>query len=65
MIETARVLHGLEPLEEFYKNALFAIKDPRAKEFAFGLYKHINQFEMETEEECAQLWQLHLCVLQE
>ncbi len=44
-------MHGLEPLEAYYKKAVFALKNYRAKDFAFGLYKSVNIYEMADEEQ--------------
>lgn len=51
-IDKNRPEYGLESLEDYYKKAVFALRDERAKVFAFGIYNHINLFEMESDEQC-------------
>jgi hypothetical protein len=50
-IDKDRLMHGLESLEAYYKKAVFALKNNRAKDFAFGVYKTLNIYEMADEEQ--------------
>jgi hypothetical protein len=52
IINNNRVLYGLETLDDYYRKAVFAIREDRSKEFAFKKYRNLNLFEMATEEQC-------------
>jgi hypothetical protein len=51
LINKTRPMYGLETLEEYYKKAVFALKNERGHEFAFRVYEHINIFEMEDDDQ--------------
>jgi hypothetical protein len=52
LINQARLLYGLEPLEEYYQKALFVLRNDRSKEFAFRPYEHLIIYFMEEETKC-------------
>ena len=59
-VDRQRIVYGLEPLAEYYQKAVFAIRSEKAKEFAFGIYRTINAFEMGSEAECKQFLEASL-----
>jgi len=51
VIDSIRLSHGLARLEDSYRKMAFALKNPRAKEFAMGNYGSVSYFPLETREE--------------
>ena len=50
-INANRVLYGLSTLEDYYKKAVFALKNEISKDFAFTVYGHKNIFGVEDQEQ--------------